>query len=133
MLGNADSGDPLSEVRSRAGSRKGFAGAAAAGNPDYREGPLALAGCRVIHERSVSEVRRTRAARERHHGYVRRFLLVLLSLLRREELHRAVRFEEDRLLVPDRPVHRRRGTRDTAPDLFQILYKGDARYRPDQE
>src|SRR6185312_4176447 len=67
--------------------------------------------------------------RDGHDGYVRRFELVLLSLLRCEEFERAVRFEEDRLLVSDRSVHWRRGTRDSAPDLFALLDEDDARYR----
>ena len=45
----------------------------------------------------------------------------------------AVRFEEDRLLVPDRPVHRRRRARHPAPDLLALLHQGDARPRADHE
>ena len=43
--------------------------------------------------------------------------------------HGAVRFEEDRVLVSDRPIHRRRGARHPAPDLLALLHQGDARYR----
>ena len=42
---------------------------------------------------------------------------------------RAVRLEENRLLVPYRPVHRRRRARHPAPDLLAILDQGDARHR----
>ena len=42
---------------------------------------------------------------------------------------RAFRFEKDRLLVPHRPICRRRGARDSAPDLFAFLGQDDARYR----
>ncbi len=41
--------------------------------------------------------------------------------------------DEDRLLVSDRSIHRRRGARDSAPDLFALLHQGDARYRADRE
>ena len=46
---------------------------------------------------------------------------------------RAVRSGEDRLLVPDRSVHRRRRARHPAPDLLALLHQDDARHRPDQE
>ena len=59
---------------------------------DHRQGPLAAGERAGVHEREVSEVRRRRAARERHHGHVRRFVLVFLSLLRCAELDGAVRF-----------------------------------------
>ena len=81
----------------------------------------------------VSEVRRPSSARDRHDGHVRRFVLVLLPLLRRAQRPGAVRSREDRLLVPDRPVHRRRRARHPAPDLFALLDEGDARHRPDPQ
>ena len=46
---------------------------------------------------------------------------------------RAVRFEEDRLLVPDRSIHRRRRARHPAPDLLALLHQGDARHRADRK
>ena len=45
----------------------------------------------------------------------------------------AVRLGEGELLVSDRSVHRRRGARDSAPDLFALLDEGDARPGTDQE
>ncbi len=45
----------------------------------------------------------------------------------------AVRSGEGAVLVSDRPVHRRRGARDSAPDLFALLDEGDARPGPGQE
>ncbi len=91
--------------------------------------PLGRRG--VVREREVSQVRRRRAPRIRHHGHLRRFVLVFLSLLRSEELAGSLRFEEDRLLVSHRPVHRRRGARDSSPDLFALLHEGHARHRRD--
>ena len=49
-----------------------------------------------VRERDLSEVRRPGAPRDRHHGHVRRFVLVLLSLHRRAERQRAVRFDDGR-------------------------------------
>ena len=40
---------------------------------------------------------------------------------------------EGELLVSDRSVHRRRGARDSAPDLLALLDEGDARSWDDQE
>ena len=49
----------------------------------------------------------------------------------REERPGAVRLRGSRLLVPDRPVHRRRRARHPAPDLLALLDEGDARPRAD--
>ena len=78
-------------------------------------------------------VRRRGAPRDRHHGHLRRFVLVFLPLLRSAQHRMPFDPREDRLLVRDRPVHRRRGARHPAPDLFALLHQDDARYRPDQE
>ncbi len=71
--------------------------------------------------------------RDRHHGHVHRFVLVFLPLLRSAQQPDALRSRQDRLLVRDRPVHRRRGARHSAPDLFALLHQDDARHRPDSE
>ncbi len=47
-------------------------------------------------------------ARNRHHGHLCRFELVLLSLHRREKQPCAVRSRGGAILVPHRPIHRRR-------------------------
>ena len=86
LLGHSDSGDLLPEVRHRAGARKGFAGGAAARDPDYRQRPVAARKRSGIHEREVSEMRRRCPARERYHGHVHRLVLVFLSLLRSAQL-----------------------------------------------
>ena len=82
---------------------------------------------------TLPQVRRAGAARDRHDGHVRRFELVLLSLHRREEREGAVRSGDRAVLVPHRPVHRRRGARDSAPDLLALLDQGDARPGPGHE
>jgi hypothetical protein len=47
--------------------------------------------------------------------------------------HRALRLRQGQLLVPHRPVHRRRRARHPAPHLLALLDQGDARSRPDPE
>ena len=53
--------------------------------------PITLVGwiaadeCAVVSEYDLSEMWRPGAARDRHHGYVRRFVVVLLSLCRRAQ------------------------------------------------
>ena len=64
LLGHADSGDLLPEMRHRSGARKGSAGGAAARRSDHRQGPLAARKRSGVHEREVSEVRRADARRE---------------------------------------------------------------------
>ncbi len=86
-----------------------------------------------VRQHDLPAVRRPGAPRDRHDGHLRRFELVLLSLHRRAEQHRAVRLRQGQLLVPHRPVHRRRGARDPAPDLLALLDEGDARPRPDRQ
>ena len=57
----------------------------------HRAGRLAAGAGRRVRERDVSEVRRAGAPRDGHDGHVRRFVLVLLPLLRSEEQRAAVR------------------------------------------
>ena len=49
---------------------------------DHRQRPLAARRSAGVRQRDVPEVRRPRAPRDRHHGHLRRFQLVLLPLLR---------------------------------------------------
>ncbi len=72
----------LREVRHGSRAGQGFAGGAAADGEIFRRGPIAAGERAGIREREVSEVRRAGAARNRHDGYVHRFVLVFLSLRR---------------------------------------------------
>ena len=119
--------------RPGAGAGRSAAGAAAGADRDYAAGRLAAGARAGVCERHLPQVRRPGAARDRHDGHLRRFELVLLSLHRREERERAVRPGDREVLVSHRPVHRRRGARDSAPDLLALLDQGDARPGPDQE
>ena len=121
------------EGRHRAGAGRSVAGAAAGERGDHAGGRLAAGEAAGVRQRHLSEVRRSCAARDGHDGYVRRFVLVLLPLYQREGRDGAIRYRGGGLLVSHRPVHRRRGARHPAPDLFALLDQGDARPRPDQE
>ena len=52
------------------------------------KGTVAAGGRGVVREREVSQVRRRCPPRDRHHGHVRRFVLVFLSLLRSRRTRR---------------------------------------------
>jgi leucyl-tRNA synthetase len=74
-------------------------------------------------------LRRPGAARNRHHGHLRRFVLVLRAL------HRAPCATPDRargcrLLDECRPVYRRHRARDSAPAVFALLRPRDGQDRP---
>ena len=69
------------------------------------------------------------AARDRHDGYVRRFILVFLSLHRSAQRQSALRQRDRAALVSDRPVRRRNHACDFAFALFAIFHESDARYR----
>ena len=79
-------------------------------------------------DRHVPEVRRAGAARDRHDGHVRRFVLVLRAL-RLPGRGQAMVDERVELLAAGRPVHRRHRARDPAPALRAVLVEGDARPR----
>src|ERR1019366_1372533 len=81
----------------------------------------------------AGEVRRPGAPRDRHHGYVRRFVLVLLSLHRSRSRQQAARLRHCGILVSHRSIHRRSRTRHPAPHLFALLDQGDARHGPGEE
>ena len=66
------------------------------------------------------------AARDRHDGHVRRFVVVLHALrLPRRDVDGGC---PQRLLEPDGPVHRRHHARDPPPALRALLDEGDARH-----
>ena len=74
----------------------------------------------------VPEVRRRRAARDRHHGHLRRFVLVLHALRLPGQRRRDGRRARE-LLDAGGPVHRRHRARDPAPAVFALLDQGHAR------
>ena len=118
-------------LRHRAGARRPAAGGAARG---LRAGRFrqSAAQARRFPELHLPEVRQAGAARDRHHGHLRRFVLVLRALLPAAGKTDAMVDERDQLLDAGRPVHRRHRARHPAPALFALLDQGDARPRPGQ-
>ena len=80
LLGHADPDHPLRGVRCRAGAGKGSAGRAARGSRAGWQRQSAEQG-RALPRVHVPEVRQAGAARNRHDGHVRRFVVVLHALL----------------------------------------------------
>jgi leucyl-tRNA synthetase len=68
-----------------------------------------------------------RAARNRHDGHLRRFVVVFRALHRAPSRH-ADRPGGSRLLDERRPVYRRHRARDPAPALFPLLRPRDAHH-----
>ena len=113
--------------RPRAGRpAAGRAAADASSSPARRFAARAGGGVR---QRHLPEVRRPGAARDGHDGHVRRFVLVLLPLLRPAQRQAAVRAGGGEVLVPGRPLHRRRRARHPAPHLLALLQPGVPRPR----
>ena len=119
-------------VRRRAGARRAAAGAAARGRGARRHRQSAQQAA-VVPRHQVPGVRQAGEARDRHHGHVRRLVLVLRAL----RLPRPGQGDGRRarqLLDAGRPVHRRHRARHPAPALLALLPARDARRdRPDAE
>ena len=92
LLGRADPGRPLPDRRRGAGARRPAAGAAARGRRLRAAGAEpARRQPRTSSNVDVPGLRRPGAPRDRHHGHVRRLVLVLPALHRAAPVERAVR------------------------------------------
>ena len=95
--------------------------------PDGTGNPLAKLP--AFYETHLPVLRQAREARNRHHGHLRRFVLVLRALcLPRPDGGDGRRARQ--VLDGGGPVHRRHRARDPAPALFALLHARDARRRP---
>jgi hypothetical protein len=92
LLGYSDSDGVLRKRWRRARGRKRSADHLAGQRADYSGWGVAAGKCAVILEYNVSEVWRPGSARDRHDGYVRRFVVVFLPLRRCAKCQRSVRF-----------------------------------------
>ena len=125
LLGHADPDRALRGLRRRAG-----AGSRPAGHPAgrlrARRHRQSAENARRFRQLHLSPMRPAGAARNRHDGRVRRFVVVLhaLRLPRRSDDGRRAQ----RVLDADGPVHRRHRARDPAPALRAVLDQGDARH-----
>src|SRR5207248_5959100 len=80
LLGYADSDHLLRQGRHCSGARERPARAFARQRADHLEWWVALDECPRVPQCAMSEVRRSGAPRDRYHGYICRFVLVLLPL-----------------------------------------------------
>ena len=88
-----------------------------------------------LEARELPEMRRPGAARHRHDGYFRRFVLVFRPLHRsveRDGADDAAMGRRAEGLAAGQPVYRRHRARDPAPALFALLHPGDEGDRPRQ-
>ena len=103
------------------------AGGAAGGPGARRQRQSAGATARLSCSCSLPALRSAGAARNRHHGHLRRFVLVLPALCLRRSGRSAPVDERVALLAAGRSVHRRHRARDPAPAVFALLDARDAR------
>ena len=106
----------------QAGSRRPVAGRAADGHRVHRAWRLAAGPGAGVREHDVSQVRGTRASRNRHDGHVRGLIVVLRSLHRCGQRPAGVFAGQGEILDAGRFLQRRRRTRDPAPDLLALLH-----------
>ena len=95
LLGLSDPGDPLRDRRRRAGAGQGSAGAPA-GRRHLRQAGQSARPSSDLEECRLPALRQAGAARNRHHGYVRRLVLVFRALHRSVARGRADRSENGR-------------------------------------
>ena len=100
---------------------------------DHRRGPLAARKRARVRQRRVPEMRRRRRGAKPTPWTPSSIRPGISTATAIRTTTRAVRSGQDRLLVRDRSVHRRRRARHPAPDLLALLHQGDARYRPDRK
>ncbi len=129
LLGLPDPGDPLRQVRRRAGAGQGPSRRAPRGC-DVRQARQRARPSSDLEARRVSVVRRQSAARNRHDGYVRRLLVVLRALHRSVERGGADDAPGRRPHAARRSIHRRRRARDFASALFALLHPRHEAHRP---
>ena len=98
------------------------AGRAAEGHRVHRPRRLAAGPGAGVRQHDVSQVRRTRASRDRHDGHVRGLIVVLRPLHRRGQRPAGVFAGQGEVLAAGRFLQRRRRTRDPAPDLLALLH-----------
>ena len=120
---------PLREMRRRPGPRKGPAGQAAR-RRDLRPARQSARPPPDLEARRLPAMRRAGAARDRHDGHVRRFVLVFRPLHRSDQRVGADRSGGRQSLAAGRPVYRRHRARDPASALFALLHPRDAQVRP---
>ena len=132
LLGLPDPDHPLRGMRRGAGAGGRPAGDAAGGRHLRPPGQSARPPP-DLEARRLPAMRRAGAARDRHHGHLRRLVLVFRALHRSVERDRADRPQGRRPLAAGRSIYRRHRARDPAPALQPLLHprhEGHRPYRP---
>ena len=118
------------EVAGARGPAAGDAADAARLRPEA-QGHLAAGRGDRVGQRRVPDVRRSGDPRHRHHGHLRRLVLVHVPLLLAARRH-ARPFDSDQGQRVDavQPVRRRRRARRAAPAVRPVLHQGPERHGP---
>ncbi|CAD5379780.1 hypothetical protein OF001_U80083 [Pseudomonas sp. OF001] len=132
LLGLPDPDHPLRRLRRRAGAGRPAAGGAARERGAGRRRQPAGTDARVL-QLQLPEMRRAGQARNRHHGHLRRVVLVLRPLRLAAVRRRHGRQGRGQPLAAGRPVHRRHRARHPAPALRALLPQADARRGPGRQ
>ncbi len=130
LLGLSHSRDPLPRPRASAGARQGPARPVAR-RRDARQARESARPAPDMEACRLSRLWQAGDARDRHHGYVRRLVLVFRPLHRAPRQH-ADRARRRRRVAAGQPVYRRHRARDPAPALLALLRardEGDGPYR----
>ena len=120
---------PLRQMRRRAGAGKGFAGDLAGGR-HLRPARQSARSSSDLEIRHLPAMRRQGAARNRHHGHLRRLVLVFRALHRPVDHDGADRPAHGRCLDAGRSIYRRHRARDFASALFALLHPRHEGDRP---
>ena len=121
LLGLPDPDHPLPGLRRRAGAGQGPAGAIAR-RRRFRQARQSARPPSDLEARGLPAMRRPGAARNRHHGHLRRFVLVFRPLHRSLDRDGADRAQGGRRMAAGRPVYRRHRARHPAPALQPLLH-----------
>ena len=135
LLGRADSHRSLSGMRNRAGPRGATAGApAAAAHRCIRAAgrwPQSAGQHRGVRPHDLPAVRRTGAARDRHHGRLRLLIVVLPAFCQPARRRLCLRPRGGTALVAGRSVCWRCGTCHGTSAVRALLHPGAGRRRSD--
>ena len=116
LLGLSDPGDPLRQMRRGAGAGKRSAGDLAR-RRQLRPAGQSARSSSDLEERHLPAMRRRGAARNRHHGHLRRLVLVFRALHRSVDQDRADRHADRQCVDAGRSIYRRHRARDLASAL----------------
>ncbi len=130
LLGLPDPGDPLPDTAASSRCPTADLPVEAAGRRLLRPARQPARPPPDVEARRLPEMRRRGGPRNRHHGHLRRFVLVFRPLHRAARPKTPTEPRRGQSLAAGRPVYRRHRARDPAPPLFPLLHPGDEGDRP---